>query len=105
MVMEVRGLVLPVADVTTYSLLAFIIVLIAGCAINLLKRHYILQILGIAYAIVLSVIKTALFVKDRPFAAFREIYLLILPDISLGLACLISMAIGFWLFPHIRRKM
>lgn len=101
----VRGLILSVFDVTTYSLVAFIIVLIAGCAINLLKRHYILQIIGIAYAVVLSVIKTALFVKRAPFASFREVYLLILPDISMGLACLVSMALGFWIFPHIRRRM
>lgn len=91
-------------EIAGYSMGLFVIVLTAGCIVNLLKQHYIFQIIGIAFFFTLSIINCFLLLQDKPGATIWDLYFVILPHMTGISACLISMAAGFWIFPQIRRK-
>ncbi len=88
----------------SYSIAVFIIILIAGCAVNLLVQHYILQLLGIAFFFTYIIINSAIFVENTYDVAFIDLFYRSLPSLFGISACLISMTLGFWIFPSIRTK-
>lgn len=88
----------------SYSTWVFIIVLISGCAINLLKQHYIFQLAGISFFFTYIILRTAHMLTITPDISFAELYFASYPMLMGISACLISMVIGFWIFPHIRKR-
>ncbi len=88
----------------SYSIAVFIIILIAGCAVNLLVQHYIFQLLGIAFFFTYIIINSAIFLESTYDAVFTDLFYRSLPSLSGISACLISMTLGFWIFPSIRIK-
>ncbi len=88
----------------SYSIAVFFIILIAGCAVNLLAQHYIFQLLGIAFFFTYIVINSALYVENTFDVTFIDLFYRSLPSLFGISACLISMTLGFWLFPSIRKK-
>lgn len=88
----------------SYSIAVFFIVLIAGCAVNLLNQHYIFQLLGIAFFFTYIVINSAIFIEGTPDVYFKDLFYRSLPSLFGISACLISMTLGFWIFPGIRDK-
>ncbi|MCX7711865.1 MAG: hypothetical protein N2484_18635 [Clostridia bacterium] len=87
----------------SYSLAVFLVVLISGCIVNLLKQHFIFQLTGVAFFFVFGMIKTFQLLNDHAEVTIKELYFTILPLMSGLSACLISMIAGFWLFPSIRK--
>lgn len=92
------------ASIISYSIWVFVIVLISGCILNLLKQHYIFQLAGIAFFFTYAVFKSMGIMRHTPDASFRELYFASLPMLTGTSACLASMLAGFWIFPSIRRK-
>lgn len=88
----------------SYSISVFVIVFISGCAANLLKQHYIFQLAGIAFLFTFSIIRTVNLLQQNSELPFWRLYFDLLPLYAGISACLITMVLGFWIFPHIRRK-
>ena len=88
----------------SYSIAVFMVIFLAGLALNLLRRHYIFQLLGIAFLFMYTVIRSVYILQVNVDITFREFYISSLPMLMGISACLTSMVLGFWLFPHIRRK-
>jgi len=88
----------------SYSIAVFFIILVSGCAVNLLKQHYIFQLLGIAFFFTYIVINSAIFLENTPNVTFQNLFYRSLPSLFGISACLISMTLGFWIFPVIRNK-
>lgn len=87
-----------------YLTAVYLIVLISGCAINLLRRHYIVQLAGIAFLFTYAVCKSFVLFKNNLNVDLREVYFSFLPSLAGISACLSSMVLGFWIFPAIRKK-
>lgn len=88
----------------SYSIAVFIIIFVAGCAVNLLKQHYVFQLLGIAFFFTYIIINSAIYMESAPESTFQELYYRYLPSLFGMSACLISMTIGFWIYPVLRKK-
>lgn len=88
----------------SYSISVFIIVLISGCVINLLRQHHIFQLTGIAFFFTYFVIKSVSNFQKNPHLSASDFFLTSLPMLMGISACLISMVIGFWIFPYVRKK-
>jgi len=87
-----------------YSIIVFIVVFLSGCVLNLLRKHFIFQLTGIAFFCTYTVFKMIFSLQvDQSLTAF-DIYSLFLPTMTGVSACLISMVLGFWIFPPIRKK-
>lgn len=91
-------------EILSYSIALFMIVLISGCIVNLFKYHFMFQLVGIAFFFTYSILQCFAFVQDNPNATIRDLYFLLLPHLTGISACLISMVAGFWIFPHIRKR-
>jgi hypothetical protein len=87
-----------------YLAAVYIIVLISGCAVNLLRRHFVIQLAGIAFLFTYAVCKSFLIFKKYLYVDARDIYFSFLPSLTGIAACLVSMVLGFWIFPDIRKK-
>jgi len=87
-----------------YSIGAFLIILFSGCVLNLLKHHYIYQLAGRAFLHIYLVIKTANLLYNNANMSLYELYFSIMPVLAGISACLISMFLGFWIFPLLRKK-
>ncbi|ACL75821.1 hypothetical protein [Ruminiclostridium cellulolyticum] len=88
----------------SYSIAVFIIIFIAGFAVNLLKKHYIFQLLGIAFFFTYITISTAIYIERTAETSFRAIFYRSMPSLFGISACLVSMTLGFWLYPVLRKK-
>jgi hypothetical protein len=88
----------------SYSIAVFLIIMVAGCAVNLLRQHYLFQILGIAFFFTYLVINSAVYVESVSSTTFQAVFYRSLPSLFGISACLISMTLGFWIFPVIRGK-
>jgi len=88
----------------SYSIAVFFIILIASCAVNLLKQHYIFQLLGIAFFFTYILINSTMFIENTADVDFQDLFYRSLPSLFGISACLISMTLGFWIFPAIREK-
>ncbi len=88
----------------SYSIAVFFIILIAGCAVNLLKQHYIFQLLGIAFFFTYILVNSAIFIESTADVYFKDLFYRSLPSLFGISACLISMTLGFWIFPAIRDR-
>lgn len=88
----------------SYSIAVFFIILIAACAVNLLKQHYVFQLLGIAFFFTFIVVNSATFLESTAEVTFRDLFYRSLPSLFGISACLISMTLGFWIFPSLREK-
>jgi len=86
-----------------YSISAFFVVLISASILNLLKQHFIFQITGIAFLFMFMIIKVSMLFKSNSNILLADLYYSILPILSSIGACLVAMALGFWIFPPIRR--
>ncbi len=91
-------------NIESYSIGVFIIVLISGCAVNFIRQHYIIQLTGIAVLFTCTVLRLAHFVNTNMYTSLIDAYNISLPMLSGISACLVSMALGFWIFPVIRKK-
>lgn len=87
-----------------YLIAVFIVVLISGCAVNLFRRHFVIQLAGIAFLFTYSIFKSFLVVKNTQYINIKEVYFSFLPSLTGIAACLVSMVLGFWVFPHIRKR-
>ena len=88
----------------SYSIAVFIIIFIASCCVNLLEEHYIFQLIGIAFFFTYIVINSSLFLESKADATFQDLFYRVLPSLFGISACLISLTLGFWVFPAIRNK-
>lgn len=88
----------------SYSIAVFIIIFIAGFAVNLLKKHYIFQLLGIAFFFTYITISSAIYIERTTETSFRAIFYRSMPSLFGISACLVSMTLGFWLYPVLRKK-
>lgn len=88
----------------SYSIAVFLIIFIAGCSVNLLKQHYIFQLIGIAFFFTYIVINSAMIVESTAGVTFYQIFYRSLPSLFGMSACLISLALGVWIFPAIRSR-
>jgi hypothetical protein len=88
----------------SYSIAVFFIILIAGCAVNLLRQHYIFQLLGIAFFFTYILINSAVYIDRGSPISFNDLFYRSLPSMFGISACLISLTLGFWIFPVIRGK-
>lgn len=88
----------------SYSIAVFFIILISGCTVNLLRQHFVFQLLGIAFFFTFIIINSAMFLERNSEATFKELFYRSLPSMFGISACLISMTLGFWLFPKIRYR-
>ncbi len=88
----------------SYSIAVFFIILVSGCAVNLLKEHFVFQLLGIAFFFTYIVINSAFLFENLPDATIKDVFYRSLPSLFGISACLISMTLGFWIFPAIRKK-
>jgi hypothetical protein len=91
-------------NIEIYSIGVFVILLISGCIVNLLKHHYIIQLTGISILFSFIIIRTIQVFHKYSDLTLKELYVVSLPVLSGISACLISMVIGFWFFPVIRRR-
>lgn len=91
-------------NIISYSFYVFIIIFIAGCAINLLEKHYIVQLSGVAFFILITAVKACGLVITYSKLSQIQIYSLFIPAAAGISSCLISMLLGFWLFSPLRRK-
>lgn len=87
----------------SYSIAVFFLVLISASILNLLKEHFIFQITGIAFLFMFMVVKVSILFKENPNILLIDLYYSILPILTAIGACLVSLALGFWIFPPIRR--
>ncbi|AEY65490.1 hypothetical protein [Clostridium sp. BNL1100] len=88
----------------SYSIAVFIIIFIAGFAVNLLRQHYIFQLLGIAFFFTYIIINTAVYMERTSETTFQTLFLRSMPSLFGISACLITMTLGFWLYPVLRKK-
>lgn len=88
----------------SYSIAVFFIILVSGCAVNLLREHFVFQLLGIAFFFTYIVINSAFLFENSPDASIKDVFYRSLPSLFGISACLISMTLGFWIFPAIRKK-
>lgn len=88
----------------SYSIAVFFIILIAGCAVNLLVQHYIFQLLGIAFFFTYIIINSTVYVENTTGTTVTALFYRSLPSLFGISACLISMTLGFWIFPSVRNK-
>ncbi len=91
-------------SIEAYSAGVFLIILVSGCVINLLERHFIVQLAGLAFLFFCIFIKICSFINTKSDFSLAKLYPLYLPFISGILACLISMFLGFKVFPAVRSK-
>ena len=91
-------------EILWYSIALFAIVLTSGCIVNLLKQHFVFQLIGIAFFFTYSLLECFFLIQKNPYVGIRELYYVLLPHLAGISACLISMAAGFWVFPPIRRR-
>ncbi|MCX8130061.1 MAG: hypothetical protein N3I35_08185 [Clostridia bacterium] len=87
-----------------YSIGVFVIIFLSGCVINLLKHHYVIQLAGVSILFTYSIIRLVSFMHSSSMPNLTDLYLFLLPIFAGISACLISMVLGFWLFPTVRRK-
>ena len=78
-------------------------VLISASILNLLKQHFIIQVTGIAFLFMFMIIKVSMELQSNSNILLVDLYYSILPILSGIGACLVAMALGFWIFPPIRR--
>jgi len=90
--------------IAEYSVAVFIIVLISGCILNLLKQHYIFQLGGIAFFLTFMFFKSIYIIRKTYDIRPAEFYASMLPLLGGLSACVVSMLLGFWIFPYIRKK-
>ncbi len=88
----------------TYSIIVFIFIFISGCILNLLRQHYIFQLAGIAFLFLYEFIRMVNEISSGSNLSALEIYSSLLPFMAGISACFMSMLLGFWIFPAIRRK-
>lgn len=88
----------------SYSIAVFIIIFIAGFAVNLLKQHYIFQLLGIAFFFTYIIINSAVYMERTSETTFKTLFFRSMPSLFGISACLITMTLGFWLYPVLRKK-
>jgi hypothetical protein len=88
----------------SYSIAVFMIIIVAGCAVNLLEQHYIFQLIGIAFFFTYMIINSSIYVDSRADVTIRELFYRSMPCMFGISACLVSLALGFWIFPSIRNK-
>ena len=88
----------------SYSIAVFIIIFIAGFAVNLLRQHYIFQLLGIAFFFTYIIINTAVYMERTSEITFQALFSRSMPSLFGISACLITMTLGFWLYPVLRKK-
>lgn len=88
----------------SYSIAVFLIIFIAGCSVNLLRQHYIFQLIGIAFFFTYIVVNSAIYVERTVNASFQQLFYKSLPSLFGMSACLICLALGVWIFPQIRSK-
>jgi hypothetical protein len=88
----------------SYSIAVFFIILISGCAVNLLKEHFVFQLLGIAFFFTYIVINSAILFENTPETTLKAVFYRSLPSLVGISACLISMTLGFWIFPAVRKR-
>ncbi len=88
----------------SYSIAVFIIIFIAGFAVNLLRQHYIFQLLGIAFFFTYIIINTAVYMERTSEITFQTLFSRSMPSLFGISACLITMTLGFWLYPVLRKK-
>jgi len=88
----------------SYSIAVFIVVLLSASVLNLLKEHYIFQITGIAFLFMIGIIRMTSAILDSSVVSVSQLYFVLLPILSGIGACLVSMSLGFWIFPIIRSK-
>lgn len=79
------------------------VVLISASVLNLLKQHFIFQVTGIAFLFMFTIVKVSMLFKSDSNIKLADLYYTILPILSGIGACLVAMALGFWIFPPIRR--
>ncbi len=87
-----------------YTIAVFIVVLIAGCAVNLIKKHYVIQLAGIAALFILSTFRLLFSLESLTVVEPDKLLEVLFPLLSGTAACLLSMVLGFWLFPSIRKR-
>lgn len=87
----------------SYSIACFIVIFLSGCIVNLLKQHFIFQLTGIAFFFTAGLFKTYNLFTAHPDTGLKELYFNLLPLLAGLSACLISMIIGFLVFPSIRK--
>lgn len=88
----------------SYSVTVFIIVFIAGCIVNLLKSHFVFQLTGITFFFTYALIKVNSIIRQSVEIQAGELFYGVLPLLSGISACLVSMVLGFLVFPRIRRR-
>lgn len=88
----------------SYSIAVFLIIFIAGCSVNLLRQHYIFQLIGIAFFFTYIVVNSAIMVENTISVTFQQLFYSSLPSLFGMSACLICLALGVWIFPSIRNK-
>jgi hypothetical protein len=79
------------------------VVLISASVLNLFKQHFIFQVTGIAFLFMFMIIKISMELQSNSDILFADLYYSILPILSGIGACLVAMALGFWIFPPVRR--
>lgn len=89
----------------SYSISVFIVVLISASVLNLLKQHFIFQLTGIAFLFMFTIVKISMLFKADSNILIVDLYFTILPILSAIGACLVAMAVGFWIFPPIRKNL
>lgn len=87
----------------SYAIVVFVIVFIAGNVINLLKYHFVLQLAGIAFLFTCFTFRSISFINSGYILTANQMLYLALPMFTAISACLISMVLGFWIFPPLRR--
>lgn len=92
-------------SIQSYSIAVFVVILISGCIINLLEQHYIIQLAGIALFFAFPLFRLLAETMDSPVISMGKIVSLFLPSLMGISACLISMVLGFWVFPQIRKRL
>lgn len=88
----------------SYSIAVFAIILISGCAVNLLPQHYVFQLIGIAFFFTYILINSAILFESTAEVTLKMLFYRSLPLLFGISACLISMTLGFWIFPAIRER-
>lgn len=89
--------------IINYSVSVFFVVLISASVLNLLRQHFIFQVTGIAFLFMFMIIKVSMLLNSNSNILLADLYYSILPILSSIGACLVAMALGFWIFPPIRR--
>jgi Na+/phosphate symporter len=88
----------------SYTGAVFVLLFITGLAINLLNKHYILQLSGIAFFFTYFFFRSTYLLKNSvPISDIRFYETLLIASSGIS-ACLLSMVLGFWIFPAIRGK-